>query len=167
MCLCVCVYVCILSYSFSRIPQILGLMYFFKWDFFSLTWLSVVFLIVSFSFIGTFILLTDSVLYPPHILSFLIVSSPHFYLQYWFSGGGWLFLLFQRVEVDKWFNNVHLSLSWLIDAFSENSTRIFQVLFFFLSFCPKVSFYNFMCHQDRKLRKKIYWCLSSSLAIFS
>ena len=140
MCLCVCVYVCILSYSFSRIPQILGLMYFFKWDFFSLTWLSVVFLIVSFSFIGTFILLTDSVLYPPHILSFLIVSSPHFYLQYWFSGGGWLFLLFQRVEVDKWFNNVPLSLSWLIDEFSENSTRIFQVLFFFYHFVPKSAF---------------------------
>ena len=130
MCVCVCMSAFYLI-LFLGSHKYLGSCIFSNEIFFFPTWLSVVFLIVSFSFIGTFILLTDSVLYPPHVLSFLIVSSPHFYLQYWFSGGGWLFLLFQRVEVDKWFNNVHLSLSWLIHAFSENSTRIFQVLFFF------------------------------------
>ena len=164
---CVCVCGCMSAFYlilFLGSHKYLGACIFSNEIFFP-TLLSVMFLIVSFSFTGTFILLTDSV-YPQHVLSFLIVSSPHLYLQYWFSGDGWLFLLFQRVEVDKWFSNVHLSLSWLIDAFTENSTRIFQVLFL-LSFCPKVSFYDFVCLQDRKLRKIFFDVCHHFLPYFS
>ena len=136
---CVCVCVCMSAFYlilFLGSHKYLGSCIFSNEIFFP-TLLSVVFLIVSFSFTGTFILLTDSV-YPQHVLSFLIVSSPHLYLQYWFSGDGWLFLLFQRVEVDKWFSNVHLSLSWLMLLL-----RIppgFSKFFFFYPFVPKSAF---------------------------
>lgn len=116
---------------------------------------------IIFSFIGALVILSCLfVLYPPHILSSLLIFyfmtfcwASHFCLQYWFTGGGLALSSVSECRVGEMFSNVLHNPSWLMMNLVGVPPGFSKIFSYHL--VPKTAF-TFLCvSKNIKLRSSL------------